>query len=49
MFYALCVLSDSQMKLQIMFAGTKLALQKEVDLTWVYEFWELDELTEQWL
>ncbi|XP_021915371.1 glia maturation factor beta [Zootermopsis nevadensis] len=40
---------DSQMELQIMYAGTKLALQKEADLTRVYEVRELDELTEQWL
>jgi len=48
-FTALCVLPDSQMELQIMYAGTKLALQKEADLTRVYEVRELDELTEQWL
>ncbi|XP_046418024.1 glia maturation factor [Neodiprion pinetum] len=40
---------DSQMELQIMYAGTKLALQKEADLTRVYEVRELDELTEDWL
>ena len=48
-FTALYVLLDSQMELQIMYAGTKLALQKEADLTWVYEVRQLDELTEQWL
>jgi hypothetical protein len=48
-FIALYVLLDSQMELQIMYAGTKLALQKEADLTRVYEVRELDELTEQWL
>lgn len=48
-FTALYVLPDSQMELQIMYAGTKLALQKEADLTRVYEVRELDELTEQWL
>lgn len=32
-----------------MYAGTKLALQKEADLTRVYEIRELDELTEEWL
>jgi len=37
------------MELQIMHVGTKLALQKEVDLTKVYEVQELVELTEQWL
>ncbi|KAK6636212.1 hypothetical protein RUM43_009870 [Polyplax serrata] len=40
---------DSQMELQIMYAGTKLALQKEANLTRVYEIRELDELTEEWL
>jgi len=48
-FTALYVLLDSQMELQIMYAGTKLALKKEANLTRVYEFQELDELTEQWL
>ena len=48
-FTALYVLPDSQMELQIMHVGTKLALQKEVDLTKVYEVQELVELTEQWL
>lgn len=41
--------ADSQIELQIMYAGTKLALQKEADLTRVYEVRELDELTEEWL
>lgn len=40
---------DSQMELQMMYAGTKRALQKEADLTKVYEIRELDELTEEWL
>nr|CAD7446826.1 unnamed protein product [Timema bartmani]CAD7461095.1 unnamed protein product [Timema tahoe] len=40
---------DSQIALQIMYAGTKLALQKEADLTHVYDVRELDELTEEWL
>lgn len=40
---------DSQMELQIMYAGTKRALQIEADLTRVYEIRELDELTEEWL
>ncbi|GLH14535.1 hypothetical protein R5R35_012397 [Gryllus longicercus] len=40
---------DSQIELQIMYAGTKLALQKEAGLTRVYEIRELDELTEDWL
>jgi hypothetical protein len=37
------------MELQIMYAGTKLALQKEAGLTRVYEVRELEELTEDWL
>lgn len=32
-----------------MYAGTKLALQNEADLTRVYEVRELDELTDEWL
>lgn len=40
---------DSQMELQIMYAGSKRALQREADLTRVYEVRELDELTEEWL
>lgn len=44
-----CVFPDSQRDLQVMYAGTKLALQKEADLTRVYEVRELDELTDEWL
>lgn len=40
---------DSQMELQMMYAGTKRALQREADLTKTYEIRELDELTEEWL
>lgn len=40
---------DAQMSLQIMYAGTKLALQQEADLTRVYEVRELEELTDDWL
>ena len=40
---------DSQIELQMMYACTKSALQREVDLTRVYEIRELDELTEEWL
>lgn len=43
------VISDSQRDLQVMYAGTKLALQKEADLTRVYEVRELDEMTDEWL
>lgn len=42
-------LADSQIELQIMYAGTKLALQKEADLTHSYEVRDLDELTDEWL
>ncbi|KAK9507503.1 hypothetical protein O3M35_007345 [Rhynocoris fuscipes] len=40
---------DCQTDLQIMYAGTKLAIQKEVNLSLVYEVRELDELTDEWL
>ncbi|XP_005184156.1 glia maturation factor gamma [Musca domestica] len=40
---------DSQIELQMMYACTKSALQREIDLTRVYEIRELDELTEDWL
>jgi len=33
----------------MMYACTKSALQRQVDLTRVYEIRELDELTEEWL
>lgn len=51
--YPLCFIyftpRDSKIELQIMYAGTKLALQKEAELTRVYEVRELDELTQEWL
>lgn len=40
---------DSQIELQMMYAGTKRALAREADLTKTYEIRELDELTEDWL
>lgn len=40
---------DSQIDLQVMYAGMKIALQKEADLTRVYEIRDLDDLTEDWL
>jgi hypothetical protein len=50
MNYRLCFkFPDSQIELQIMYAGTKMALQREADLTRVYEIRELEELTEEWL
>jgi len=32
-----------------MYAGSKLSLQKEMDITKVFELRELEELTEEWL
>lgn len=43
------LVSDCQRDLQVMYAGTRLALQKEADLTRVYEVRELDEMTDEWL
>lgn len=43
------VIVDSHMELQIMYAGTKIALQREANLTRSYEIRDLDELTEEWL
>ncbi|XP_012286317.1 glia maturation factor beta isoform X1 [Orussus abietinus] len=40
---------DIQMELQVIYAGMKLALQREAELTRVYEVRELEELTEDWL
>lgn len=40
---------DSQMDLSLMYAGMKIALQKEADLTRVYDIRDLDDLTEDWL
>ncbi|KAL5279899.1 GMFG family protein [Megaselia abdita] len=40
---------DSQMALQMLYACTKNALQRETDLTRVFEIRELDDLTEDWL
>ena len=34
---------------QMMYAGTKLSLVKEADLTKVFEIRELEELTDEWL
>uniref|UniRef100_U5EYB5 Putative intracellular n=1 Tax=Corethrella appendiculata TaxID=1370023 RepID=U5EYB5_9DIPT len=40
---------DSQMELGILYAKTRLALQREADLTRFYEIRELEEMTEEWL
>ena len=34
---------------QMMYAGTKLSLVKEADLTKVFEIRDLEELTDEWL
>jgi len=40
---------DAKPQLQMMYAGSKLSLVKEVSLTKVYEIRELEELTDEWL
>ena len=40
---------DSQMDLQMLYAGTKTALVRAADLTRVYEIRELEDFTEEWL
>lgn len=40
---------DSHMELQVMYAGSKIALQRDLQLTKTYEIRELEELTEEWL
>ncbi|XP_014255586.1 glia maturation factor beta [Cimex lectularius] len=40
---------DCQTDLQIMYAGTKIAVQREANLPLAYEVRELDELTDEWL
>lgn len=51
--YPLCFIfytpRDSHAELQMMYAGTKIALQREADLSRAYEVRELEELTEEWL
>lgn len=51
--YPLCFIfytpRDSKMDLQIMYAGTKRAMQQEINIQKVYEVRELEELTEDWL
>lgn len=49
LLYIAYLFLDSHMELQIMYAGTKIALQREANLTRSYEVRELDELTEEWL
>lgn len=40
---------DSHAELQMMYAGSKMSLQREFQLTRAYEVRELEELTEEWL
>ncbi|XP_056649070.1 glia maturation factor beta [Diorhabda carinulata] len=51
--YPLCFIfftpRDSHAELQMMYAGSKLALQQESELTRGYEIRELEDLTEEWL
>lgn len=51
--YPLCFIfftpRDSHVELQMMYAGSKLALQKEADVSRAYEIRELEDLTEEWL
>jgi len=51
--YPMCLIystpRDCQIELQMMYAGTKLSLVKEADLTKVFEIRDLEELTDEWL
>ncbi|XP_050514330.1 glia maturation factor beta [Diabrotica virgifera virgifera] len=51
--YPLCFIfftpRDSHAELQMMYAGSKIALQKEAELTRSFEIRELEDLTEEWL
>jgi len=40
---------DSQMDLQMLYASSKIKLQREANATKAFEIRELDELTEEWL
>lgn len=40
---------DSHAELQMMYAGSKMALQRETDVTRGFEIRELEDLTEEWL
>ncbi|KAF2893665.1 hypothetical protein ILUMI_12520 [Ignelater luminosus] len=40
---------DSHAELQMMYAGSKMSIQREFQLTRAYEVRELEELTEEWL
>lgn len=51
--YPLCFIfftpRDSHAELQIMYAGSKISLQREADVARAYEIRELEDLTEEWL
>jgi len=51
--YPLCCIfltpQDCQPELQMMYAGTKLSLEKEADVAKAFEIRDLDELTTEWL
>ncbi|XP_050302112.1 glia maturation factor beta [Anthonomus grandis grandis] len=51
--YPLCFIfftpRDSHAELQMMYAGSKLSLQKEADVSRAYEIRELEDFTEEWL
>lgn len=51
--YPMCLLfstpRDCKTELQVMYAGTKLSLVKEAELTKVFEIRDLDELDDEWL
>lgn len=51
--YPLCFIfftpRDSHAELQMMYAGSKIALQTEAGLSRSYEIRELEDLTEEWL
>ena len=40
---------DSMMELQVLYARSKLLLQKEADLTRSYEIRDIEDFTEEWL
>ncbi len=51
--FPLCLLfstpRDCKTELQVMYAGTKLGLVKEAELTKVFEIRDLEELSDEWL
>lgn len=51
--YPMCLIfstpRDCKTEMQMMYAGTKLSLVKEAELTKVYEIRDLEELTDEWL